>query len=134
MLNEKLTSYFSEFFCKIIPKNKYVQWFDVAVEKMVSLRLKTKVIPQNDPAETRARTQWHIQDFSQCAVIILFGQFSRKLHENEKKLDIVWRRVSPALQALLAVDPLTHKLFHASVGVGVKVESVPFCVTERCSD
>ena len=43
-LNEKLTSYFSDFFFKIIPKNPCVQWFDAAVEKMVALRLKTKVI------------------------------------------------------------------------------------------
>ena len=44
VLNEKLTSYFSGFFFTIIPKNQCVQWFDAAVEKMVALRLKTKVI------------------------------------------------------------------------------------------
>ena len=54
--------------------------------------------------------------------------------ENYMKMKkILWRLVSPTLQAMLAVDPLTHKLSHALVGVEIKVKSVPFCVTDRCS-
>ena len=43
MFNRGLTSYFSDFLSKLIPQNPYVLWFDAAVEKMIELRLKSKV-------------------------------------------------------------------------------------------
>ena len=43
VLNKNFTEYISNFLSKLIPENTYMSWFDGAVEKMMELRLKSKV-------------------------------------------------------------------------------------------